>query len=183
MKTNNSELGKFTGPGEVRIVRTLPGPIERVWEYLTDDKKRARWFAGGPMEPRQGGKIELFFRHENIAPGEKPPEKFKHVQDPGFKMPATVLRWEPPRVLSYTFDEDSDVTFELTPQGQDVLLVLTHRARGVDLPDITGYASGWTSHLTLLIALLEGKPNPGFWAQHLKLREEYNALHAALPKS
>jgi uncharacterized protein YndB with AHSA1/START domain len=180
MKTNE-QLGKFTGPGEVRIVRTLPGPIERVWDFLTDPAKRARWFAGGPMEPRQGGKIELFFRHENIAPGEKPPEKMKQVQDPGFKMAAKVLRWEPPRVLSYTFDEDSDVTFELTPQGKDVLLVLTHRARGTDLPDITGYASGWHSHLTLLLALLEGKPLPPFWAPHLQLREEYNALHAKLP--
>ena len=119
MKTNE-QYGKFISRGEVRIIRTLPGPIERVWDYLTDPDKRARWFAGGPMEPRAGGKIELFFRHENIAPGETPPEKMKQVQDPGFKMAATILRWEPPRVLSYTFDEDSDVTFELTAQGKEV---------------------------------------------------------------
>jgi len=37
----------------IRVIRgQLPGPIERVWEYLTDPDKRARWFAGGPMEPR-----------------------------------------------------------------------------------------------------------------------------------
>ena len=180
---SNEQHGQFTSRAEVRIVRTLPGPIARVWDYLTDPYKRARWFAGGPMEPRQGGKIELFFRHENIAPGETPPEKFKHVQDPGFKMPGTILRWEPPRVLSYTFDEDSVVTFELTPEGRNVVLVLTHHARGVDVPDITGYASGWHSHLTLLLALLEGAPLPPFWAPHLKLREEYNKLFAKLPPS
>ena len=146
-----------------------------------DPEKRARWFAGGPMEQKPGGKLELFFRHENIAPGETPPEKMKHVQDPGFTMPGTILRWEPPRVLSYTFDEDSDVTFELTPQGKQVLLVLTHRSRGVDLPFITGYASGWHSHLSLLLALLEGTPPPPFWATHLKLREDYEQLLAKLP--
>ena len=51
---NNDDFGAFTGPAEIRLVRTLPGPIERVWEYLTDPEKRARWFAGGPMEPRVG---------------------------------------------------------------------------------------------------------------------------------
>jgi uncharacterized protein YndB with AHSA1/START domain len=180
MKTND-QYGKFTSRGEVRILRTLPGPIERVWAYLTDPDKRARWFAGGPMEPRVGGKMELFFRHANIAPNEIPPEKMKQVHEQGFTMPGTILRWEPPHVLSYTFDEDSDVTFELTPQGKEVLLVLTHRARGVDLPDITGYASGWHSHFMLLLAILEDAPLPPFWATHLKLKAEYEKIYAALP--
>jgi uncharacterized protein YndB with AHSA1/START domain len=176
----NEQHGTFLTPAEVRLVRTLPGPIERVWEYLVDDEKRSRWFAGGPMEPKKGGKLELFFHHKNIAPDEAPPEKMKHVQDPGFKMPGTVLRWEPPRVLSYTFDEDSDVTFELTPKGNEVLLLLTHRARGEDLPYITGYASGWHTHLAHLIALLEGAPRPPFWAMHAQLKEDYLKAHAAV---
>jgi uncharacterized protein YndB with AHSA1/START domain len=41
MKTNE-QYGKFTSRAEVRIVRTLPGPIERIWDYLTDPEKRAR---------------------------------------------------------------------------------------------------------------------------------------------
>lgn len=179
MKNENDQLGKFTQPGEVRIVRTLPGPIERVWDYLVDPEKRARWFAGGPMEPRKGGKVELFFHHKNIAPDEIPPEDHKQVQDPGFKMAATVLRWEPPHVLSYTFDEDSDVTFELTPQGKSVQLVLTHRSRGTDLPFLQGYASGWHTHVAHLIALLEGAPRPPFWAMHLRLKPEYQKLREA----
>jgi len=179
----NDHYGKFTGQGEVRLVRTLPGPIERIWDYLVDPEKRARWFAGGPMEQKKGGKMELFFHHKNIAPDETPPEKMKHVQDPGFKMPGTILRWEPPRVLSYTFDEDSDVTFELTAQGKDVVLVLAHRARGEDLPFLTGYASGWHTHLAHLIALLEGAPRPAFWATHARLKEEYEKLKDAAQPS
>lgn len=178
----NDQLGTFTGPGEVRLVRTLPGPIERIWEYLTDPVKRARWFAGGPMEPKQGGKMELFFQHKNLVPGETPPEQYKDVHESGFKMPGTVLRWEPPRVLSYTFDEDSDVTFELTPQGKDVVLVLTHRARGEDIPSLTGYASGWHTHFALLIALLEGVPPSPFWAMHQRLKVEYEKLRSVVPK-
>ena len=176
----NEQHGKFTTPAEVRLVRTLPGPIERIWEYLTDPEKRARWFAGGPMEPKKGGKMELFFRHENIAPGETPPEKMKHVQDPGFKMPGTILRCEPPRVLSYTFDDNSDVTFELIPQDQKVLLILTHRSRGEDLPFLSGYASGWHTHLAILLAQLEGATPPPFWATHTRLKAEYEKV---LPKS
>jgi uncharacterized protein YndB with AHSA1/START domain len=179
----NEQPGKFTTPAEVRLVRTLPGPIERVWEYLTDPEKRARWFAGGAMEPKPGGKVELFFKHKNIAPDETPPEKMKHVQDPGFAMPATILRWEPPHVLSYTFDEDSEVTFELTAQGKNVQLVLTHRAGPEDLSSITGYASGWHSHLAQLIALLEGAPRPPFWPMHARLKGEYVKLLAAIAKS
>jgi len=182
MPKPNDQPGKITLPGEVRLIRTLPGPIERVWDYLVDAEKRARWFAGGPMEPRPGGQVELFFCHKNIAPHETPPEKHKHVQDPGFKMAATVLRWEPPHVLSYTFDDESEVTFELSPQGKTVQLVLTHRSRGTDLPFLTGYASGWHTHLAQLIALLEEAPRPPFWPMHAQLKDEYDKIRAAADK-
>ncbi|MEO7597391.1 MAG: SRPBCC family protein, partial [Opitutus sp.] len=164
-------------------VRTLPGPIERVWDYLTDAEKRSRWFAGGQMEPRTGGKMELIFRHKNISPDETPPESHKEHHDPGSTMAGTILRWEPPRVLSYTFDENSDVTFELTPQGSDVLLVLTHRARGDDIQYLTGYASGWHTHFAILIALLEGSTPPPFWATHGRLKLEYEKIKATLPEA
>lgn len=177
MKNENHQPGKFTGPAEVRIVRILPGPIDRVWTYLTDPEKRARWFAGGTTEPKVGGKGELFFLHKNIAPNETPPESHKHVQDPGVKMPYTILRWEPPHVLSHTFDDESDVTYELSEQGKNVQLVLTHRARGTDIPFLSGYASGWHVHLDILIALLEGTPLPPFWSTHARLKAEYEKLH------
>jgi hypothetical protein len=81
-------------------------------------------------------------------------------------------------VLSYTFDEDSEVTFELTPVGKNVVLLLIHRARGVDIPSLTGYASGWHTHFAILIAKLEGTPVPPFWAMHSRLKAEYEKLRA-----
>ena len=179
MKTNEQH-GKFSGPTEVRIVRTLPGPIERVWEYLTQPDKRARWFCGGITEQRAGGRIEFNMVHKNIAPNETPPEKWAKVQDPGVTFDGRVLRCEPPKLLVFTFGSDeSEVTFELSPQGKDVVLVLTHRVRGAEEEaELTNYASGWHIHLAHLISQLDGTPRPAFWSLHTKLVGEYNQLLA-----
>jgi uncharacterized protein YndB with AHSA1/START domain len=176
----NDHYGQFTAPGEVRIVRTLPGPIERVWEYLTDPEKRARWFCGGGLEQKAGGKVEFAMVHKNLAPDETPPAKYAHVQDPGVTFEGRVIRCEPPRLLVYTFgSDDSEVTFELTPQGKQVLLVLTHRTRGAEeQAELTNYASGWHTHIALLLAQLEGTPPPKFWATHARLGAEYEKLRA-----
>lgn len=170
----NDSYAEFPAPGELRIIRLLPGPIERVWEFLTDPEKRARWFAGGVTEPRAGGKAQFAMRHENLSPHEVAPPEFAHVQNPGVEFEGRVLRYEPPRVLSYTFGgDDSVVTFELTPQGGQVLLVLTHRSTGEDIKEQTNYASGWHTHLALLLALLENQPFPPFWATHRRLKAHY----------
>ncbi len=84
--------------------------------------------------------------------------------------------------ISYTFGDDSDVTFGLTPQDDKVLLLVTHRSRGDDLPELGNFASGWHSHLALLIALLEGATPPPFWATHQRRKEEYTRLLAAKPQ-
>ena len=181
MKTNE-QLGRFNGPAEVRLVRILPGPIERVWEYLTDPEKRARWFAGGPMEQRVGGKVQLNFRHKNLAPNETPPPAYEKHHEPGTTMDGVVTRCDPPHTLAFTFgsDGESEAIFELTPQGKNVLMVLTHRAREGDVPYMPEFGSGWHSHLALLIAVLEGSPLPPFWSLHTRLKVEYDALHQAV---
>jgi uncharacterized protein YndB with AHSA1/START domain len=184
MKSNDS-YGQFNGPGEVRLVRTLPGPIERIWEYLTDPEKRARWFAGGPMDQRVGGKMRLDFHHKNLAPDETPPEDHKCHHEPGESMNGTVTRCEPPRLLAYTFGStgESEVTFELTPQGREVLLVLTHSSRGGDVEFMDGFGAGWHTHLAHLEALLEGKPHPPFWPLHAKLSAEYKKIREGAKSS
>ena len=179
MNIDNHAPAEFPSSGEVRLTRLLPGPIERVWDYLIDPAKRARWLAGGVTEPRAGGKVVFAMRNANLT-RETPPAKYREVQDPGVTFEGRVLRFEPPRVLSYTFGgDDSRVTFELTPLGSQVLLVLTHRSTGEDLPEITNYASGWHTHVSLLLALLEGSPPPPFWAGHARQLADYQQRHAA----
>lgn len=177
----NEQHGEFTGPAEVRIVRTLPGPIERVWEYLAVSEKRARWFCGGVLEQKVGGKVEFAMVHKNLAPNETPPAKYAEVHDPGVTFEGRVLRCDPARLLAYTFgDDNSEVTYELTPQGKQVLLTLTHRVRGAtEEAQLADYAAGWHLHLAHLVALMEGAPRPPFWSMEAKLRPEYEALRAA----
>jgi len=46
-------------PGTVKVERLLSGPVERVWAYLVESDKRARWLAAGEFELRVGGKVRL----------------------------------------------------------------------------------------------------------------------------
>lgn len=180
-KIDNTAVGDFTKRGEVRLVRLLPGPIQRVWAFLTDEKKRARWFCGGVLEQKAGGKVVFAMHHRNIAPNETPPARYAHVQDPGVTFEGRVLQCEPPRLLVYTFgDKDSVVTFELTPHGRQVLLVLTHRTSGEERKELCNYASGWHTHLAHLLAIVERAPPPPFWATHAKLVAKYKKIQRSL---
>ena len=58
-------------PGTVKLERLLPGPVERVWAYITESNKRAKWLAAGEFELRIGGKVRLQFDNGRL-PNEKP---------------------------------------------------------------------------------------------------------------
>jgi uncharacterized protein YndB with AHSA1/START domain len=47
----DDEYGEVREPRTFRIERLLPGPIERVWSYLTESEKRRRWFGAGQVVP------------------------------------------------------------------------------------------------------------------------------------
>ena len=53
-------------PGTVKLQRLLPGPIERVWAYITESDKRAKWLARGEFDLRVGGKIRLEFDNSKL---------------------------------------------------------------------------------------------------------------------
>ena len=168
-----SEFGKSTSKDTVRIERLLPGPIERVWEYLADSEKRGKWLASGPMELRVGGKVQLSFLHSSLTPHQESiPERFKTMEC-GHGFEGTVTQCEPPRLLAYTWGGDtSEVKFELTPQGEKVLLVITH-TRLRDRDEKTLVASGWHTHLDILEDnLLEQTPRP-FWSTFEQVEVEY----------
>jgi uncharacterized protein YndB with AHSA1/START domain len=168
-----SDYGVITEAATVRFERLLPGPIERVWEYLTQADKRATWFAGGEMELRRGGKVELRFRHADISqPDEVPPEKYRKVHEEGLTTYGEITRCEPPRLLSFVWGNDGEVTFELFPRGKDVLLQLTH-SRLPDKTTLLSVSGGWHTHLDMLAARLAGRTPPPFWATHATRSTEY----------
>lgn len=172
-----NKYGTFTEPGTIRFERLLPGPIERVWGYLTESEKRGQWLASGEMELHVGGRVELIFNHKNLSSQDDPiPEKYKEHEG-GSTMYGKITRIEPPRLLSYTWGEasgeESEVTFKLTPKGDKVLLVLTHRRLGDDRDILIGVAGGWHTHLGILEDKLNGREPKGFWAVHMSMEKEY----------
>ena len=157
-------------PSTIRLERLLPGPVERVWVYLVDSRKRATWLAAGEFDLRVGGKVELIFDNDKLsddAPKGGGTRRFE----------GRITRLEPLRALAYTWDwdgKDSDVLYELTPKGKDVLLTIEHR-----LPDdrglICGVGGGWPTHVGILADQLNGvKPRP-FWTTHERLMKEFEA--------
>ncbi|KGQ20564.1 putative activator of Hsp90 ATPase homologue 1-like protein [Lysobacter dokdonensis DS-58] len=161
----------------VRIERTLPGPIDRVWAYLVDSDLRARWLASGVIEPRVGGSVEHVWRNNALTENDAPaPQKYAHIADEA-RMQGRVTEFDPPRALAYTWGEDasasSEVRYELTPQGNRVRLVLTHRRLSPD--QMTSVAAGWHTHLDILVARLEDRAHEGFWREHTRLEREYVA--------
>ncbi len=184
MTSANSDYGQFTAPGEVRFVRFLPGPIERVWEYLTDAEKRGRWLARGSMELHVGGAVNLQFCHAELSPHtEEVPAKYREscgASGEAARCTGRVTRCEPPSFLSYTWGESSgaasEVTFELSAQGSRVQLVLTHRRLGEDRGMLTSVASGWHTHVDILIAKLAGAEPLPFWSTHETHEVAYEKL-------
>ena len=113
----------------LRIERLLPGPIERVWRYLTDPALRATWLAGGTAEPQAGGAIELVFRNSELTQDDDPPpEKYAHHAEES-RLRGQVTDCRPPNLLAFSWgdsDEASHVRFELEAIGDDVRLVVIH---------------------------------------------------------
>ena len=174
-KKQPDEYGEVIGPRAIRLERLLPGPIERVWSYLTESEKRKKWFAEGPMELRPGGKIEFHFHNSELAPdGEHTPERFEKYE--GMVSPGRVIRCEPPHVLSFMWGEESgdesEVTFELSERDDKVQLVLTHRQLRNRQEMVSG-ASGWHVHVGVLIDQLNGRAPQPFWAAIDRLEAEY----------
>jgi uncharacterized protein YndB with AHSA1/START domain len=167
--------GKILDPRTVRFERLLPGPIERVWSYLTESEKRRKWLAAGPMDLQTGGHVELRFNHAELTPHqETPPEKYKK-HDGNTVVVWSVMRCDAPRLLVVRWGEkpeDSEVTFELEPRDGKVMLAVTHR-RLSSRDFMISVGAGWQTHLAILSAHLNDQPLPPFWSTHAALEAEY----------
>lgn len=155
--------GKLVDPQTLVFERLLPGPIERVFQYLWDEDKRKLWFTSGAMPTRAGEDFTQHWKHSDYSPvPSQVPERMKEIDAKGHTATNTLLAYEPPTRLAYTFGQGSEVEFVLTPQGDKVRLVLTHRK----VPDrnyLLNVSGGWHAHLDMLEYQLKGETPPGFW--------------------
>jgi len=154
-----SAHGTLVGRDAVRFERLLPGPIDRVWSYLTDSQRLARWFSAGSVTPAVGGEV-----HFEMG------------------MDGRVTVYDPPHVLEYTWNEperergvvlDALVRWELTTEGEQVRLVLVHsRIPGFALPQ---FGAGWHALLDALEARLHDREAQPVMAAFAALEPAYEA--------
>ncbi|MFC4728103.1 SRPBCC family protein [Coralloluteibacterium thermophilus] len=167
-----------TAADSVRIQRLLPGPIERVWDYLVDSDKRRLWLAAGEMVLEAGAPVELVFRHEELSePPATPPARPADMRG-GHRNAGRITLCEPPHLLGYTWAENhgdpSEVRFDLERRGDDVLLTVTHtRLPGNDA--LHSVAGGWHAHLDLLGRRLRDEPVGDFRAACETMHRAYAA--------
>jgi uncharacterized protein YndB with AHSA1/START domain len=143
-----SEKGTFSKVDCVSFRRTLPGPIERVWAFLTEPEHLPAWFgAQSSIEPGQGGRIHLMGGH----------------------IRGVVTQWQPPKRLVYTWNvfdaadppdavsryPESYPTFVLDAADGAVTLTFSH------FPVLERFAPqnamGWHTMLDILSAGLRGE--------------------------
>ena len=168
LKTDDG-YGVLTEPATLTIQRFLPGPIERVWAYLTEGDLRRQWLAAGEMEMKFGAPFEFVWHNDELTdpPGQRPP---------GFsdehRMESRITELDPPRKITFTWQRSGDVSFELEPRGNRVLLTVIHR-RLPDRATLLKVGPGWHSHLDILVARATGtKPKP-FCDSWTRLQKEY----------
>lgn len=174
--TLQDDFGVVTARDTVRIERLLPGPIQRIWDHLTEPDLRGRWLAAGNIEPRVGGRVELIFNNSRLtADDDPPPAKYAQYANET-RMVGNITEYDPPRVLAYTWGEDADtdshVRFELSEHGDQVRLIVTHSRIG-SREGMLSISSGWHTHLEILRARVAGRTPEGFWRMHTRLEREY----------
>lgn len=171
-----NDYGERLDERTVKFERLLPGPTGRVWRFLTESDKRARWLCGGDVETGVDGHVDMHFDNASLSSDDDVPRPEKYRDMPE-KMSFTgkVTRCEPPHILEHTWefgDESSLVCYELTEQGDKVRLVLIHR-RLESTDTVLSVSGGWHAHLNLLADVLAGsKPRP-FYEMQLHYEAEY----------
>src|SRR5271156_5447321 len=116
---------------------------EKVWEGFVSKESNRILFGGAELEAewKAGGSMAW------VGPGpDGKPMKYVH---------GTVLRFEPPKTLQYTFamgqsDKMSRVTVELVPETEATKVTVTHDQWAEDDPGYTSSSDGWPRILSRL---------------------------------
>jgi uncharacterized protein YndB with AHSA1/START domain len=121
---------------------------EKVWDGFVSAESNRVLFMGAELEAewKPGGSMAW------VGPGpDGKPMKYVH---------GTVLRFDPPRVLQYTFamgqsDKMSRVSVELVPETEATKVTVTHDQWAEDDPGYSGSSDGWPRILSRLKTLIE----------------------------
>jgi len=129
------------GRPTVRVERSYPHPIEKVWRAVTMPEHLDQWFPS-PVEVdlRPGGAMRF-----RAFEGEPAADGIVHVVDA-------------PRRLSFGWGTTDRLAFELASDGDGTTLILTHSFD--DRYGAPSFATGWETCLAGLRSVLAGEPPP-----------------------
>lgn len=146
----------------ITFKRRLSHPIDKVWEAITEPKKRAKWFGPTTIDPQEGGTMVT------TAEGPPAPKRVRRTE-------AEILVWDPPHVLEYKEKAanigETIVRFELKTEGDATLLHLTNSR--LKPSDARGYAPGWHAFLDRLESHLEGTSPPEWGKRYGEVQHAY----------
>ena len=168
------DFGTQLENGSLRFERILPGPVDRVWEYLVDPEKRALWFAGGTMGEKPGDEFRWDFDIDKVS-HESLPEEWSHMAE-GVQAHARIVAIEPPHLLVVVGIEDTqEIRFELSSTGTRVRLVLIQQPPA-DYAGLISTAAGWQACLGVLLDRLSGREPRGFWSERAMAEDHYRTV-------
>ena len=163
--------GKLLDSQTLQFERLLPGPIERVWDYITDAEKRSEWFCGGTSGHQVGEGFTFVFHNSTLGhPPVPTPEKYKDFGD-GFQSKAVVVKVDKPNL--FVIEWEGIVTFKLEEVGEQVLLTLTHEKLQDSKESRVGTLAGWHTHLDILVTICTGQRPRSFWTVHMSFEDHY----------
>ncbi len=170
MLATRGAFGALTEPATLTIERRLPGPIERVWAYLTESDLRRQWLAAGEMQLEVDAPFELVWRNDELT---SPPGRRPDGFGAEHRLQSRVLAVDPPHRLAFSFGDFGEVSIDLAAAGDEVLLTLVHR-RLPDRAKTLSVSTGWHTHLDLLVARLRGAEPEPYWDCWTRLHREYD---------
>lgn len=161
--------GVLIEPATLKIQRRLPGPVERIWAYLTESDLRRQWLAAGEMEMNIEAPFELVWRNDELGqPGHRPegvPEEHR--------LQSRITELDPPHRLAISWGNTGGVSFDLEQQGDEVLLTVIHR-RLPDRSTLLKVSAGWHMHLDTLVACTAKLDPAPFWPGWTRLQQDYD---------
>ena len=157
--TRYGTLKVVPGATEIRMARSFPHTVERVWQALVEPDLLVAWLAPGTIEPREGGQARLNFI------------------DSGIVIDSDVTEFDAPHAVAYSWSGPGEpfrpLRFETKADGDGTLLTVS-----LQLPageDGARAAAGFEAHLEMLAAALEGVPIKFPFAMFKAMRAAYQS--------